>query len=72
METFHSTKKVCSLVSIDIHPSISLPPNFLTFNTCLCILGALMGYIPFVESFVAKVFEKYFNIIVSAFILVDP
>jgi len=32
--------------------SISLPPCFLTPESSLCILGALMGSLPFVESFV--------------------
>jgi len=69
---FSIQPKKCVAWSPLIHLSISLPLDFLTFNTCLCILGAIVGYIPFVESFVAKVFQKYFNTIISPLILADP
>jgi hypothetical protein len=33
---------------------ISLLPSFLTLEFGLCIIGALMGFFPFVESFISK------------------
>jgi len=39
-----------------LDPSMSLPPSFFTPNTCFHILGAQVGSIAFVESFVVEVF----------------
>jgi hypothetical protein len=37
-----------------VYHSISLPPNFLAPKFGLRILGAPMGFLPFVESFISK------------------
>jgi hypothetical protein len=52
--------------------SISLPLSFITLKYCLCILGGLMCFMPFVESCVAKAFQEDINTIISLPMLVDP
>jgi hypothetical protein len=54
-----------------LNHSISLPPNFLTFNLGFHILGAPMGSTSFVKSFVAKVFHEDLMTIFSLFMLID-
>jgi hypothetical protein len=44
----------------------------LTLEYNLPILGVLVGFLPFVESFVSEVFQENFNIIVIFLMLVDP
>jgi hypothetical protein len=52
--------------------SISLPLGFVTLNIGLCILGALMCFMPFVESCVVEAFQEDCNTIASLPMLVDP
>jgi hypothetical protein len=52
--------------------SISLPLGFFALNTNLCILNALLGFMPFMESFVTKPFQKDFNTITNLPMFIDP
>jgi hypothetical protein len=52
--------------------SISPPLGFLELDTNLCILSALLGSMPFMESFVVKAFQKDFNNIINLPMFIDP
>lgn len=70
---FHLANKVCSLVSTWIKPiHISLFLGYFRINTCFHILGALVGFMPFAESFVEEALQKDLDIIVSFPILAYP
>jgi hypothetical protein len=59
-----------SLQGLDF--SISLPLGFLPLDTNLCILSALLDFMPFMESFVAKVFQEDLNTIINLPMFIDP
>ncbi len=44
---------------------MSLFPSFLTSNTSFCIIGALVGFMMFMESFIIKTLQKDLNTITS-------
>jgi hypothetical protein len=52
--------------------SISLPLGFVTPNIGLCILGAPVCFMPFVESCVGEAFQEDLNTIASLLMFVDP
>ncbi len=53
---FSVADEICCLVCLGLDRSISLPLGFLTFESNLRILGVQVVFLPFVESFVLKVF----------------
>jgi len=55
-----------------LNQSISLPLGFLTLESIIRILGAPMGSLPFVESFVSKAFQKDLDMIISLLMFADP
>jgi hypothetical protein len=56
IRTFSVVGEVCSLVSTRVKLVYSLPPSFFELEFSLHILSALMGSLPFVESFILEAF----------------
>ncbi len=54
IKTFNAIKEMCSLVSTWVRLVYITFSGFLTFEFGLHILGAPMGFLPFVESFVLE------------------
>lgn len=73
IRTFHLISKVNSLYFVGIKlVHIKKKIGFLTPNIGFHILGALMDFMPFVKSFVAKAFLKDFNTIIYPPMLIIP
>ncbi len=62
---------MCKLSPHELNQFISLPPCFFALEFGFRILGVLMGSLPFVESFVSKVHQEDFSLIVSLPMFVD-
>lgn len=69
---FNLTNKMCNLISTWIGLVHITSIRFFTPNIGLCILGALMGFMPFMKSFVAKALLKDLNTIINFHMLADP
>ncbi len=64
--------KAFSAINECVDEFISLLPSILTLESNFRILGAPMGSLPFMESFISEVFQEDFNTIVNLPMFANP
>jgi hypothetical protein len=72
IRTFNATNKVCHLISTRVRPIISFLPSFYTPKSGLHILGVLMDFLWFLESFISSALYEDLSMIINVLMFVDP